>query len=49
MIISSNNQRLQRMIVQRWQLFRVFNETEQPILTYNQTPKSYGMTNTYRV
>ena len=47
-IISSNNQRLQRLIVHRWQLFKSFNETEEPILSYSQTQKSYGMANTYR-
>jgi len=47
-IFDSNNKKLQRLIVQRWQLFKTFNAPEEPIMNYVQTQKTYGMTNTYR-
>lgn len=47
-IFDSNNQKLQRLIVQRWQLLKTFSAPEEPIMSYVQTQKTYGMNNTYR-
>jgi hypothetical protein len=48
LIYHSNNQRLQRLIAQRWQAFQTYNAAEEPIMNYAQTQKSYGLTNNYR-
>jgi hypothetical protein len=45
----SNNQRLQRLIVGRWQVFQTFSGPIEPIVDYNQTQKSYGMRSTYGI
>jgi hypothetical protein len=47
-ICVSNNQKLQRLIAQRWQIFQTYNSTEEPIMNYAQTQKNYGLNNTYR-
>ena len=44
----SNNQRLQRAIFHRWQVFKSFSGQGEPIMAYAQNQKTYGMSNTYR-
>ncbi|UJR22061.1 hypothetical protein I4U23_025129 [Adineta vaga] len=44
-MIMCNNQKLQRLIVQRWQVFQTFNAPEEPIINYAHTQKTYGMAN----
>jgi len=45
--IMCNNQRLQRLVVGRWQIFQSMGGPVEPIIDYSQTQKSYGMRNTY--
>ena len=43
----SNNQRLQRLVVGRMQIFKSFSGPVEPIMNYASTQKTYGMRNTY--
>jgi hypothetical protein len=45
--LSSNNQRLQRLVVGRWQVFKSFSGPTEPIMNYASTQKTYGIRNTY--
>jgi hypothetical protein len=44
----SNNKKLQNFIAQRWHIFQTYNATEEPIMNYAPTQKTYGLNNTYR-
>lgn len=43
----SNNQRLQRLVVGRLQIFKSFSGPVEPIMNYASTQKTYGMRNNY--
>ena len=43
----SNNQRLQRVIVGRWQVFKSFSGPVEPIMNYATPQKTYGIRSTY--
>ncbi|CAF2075625.1 unnamed protein product [Rotaria magnacalcarata] len=45
--IMCNNQKLQRLFVNRWQVFKTYGGPEEPIMTYANNQKSYGLNNTY--
>ncbi|CAF0914881.1 unnamed protein product [Adineta steineri] len=46
-VIMCNNQRLQRIIVGRLQVFQSFGGPIEPIMNYANTQKTYGLKNTY--
>jgi hypothetical protein len=46
-ILFSNNQRLQRLIVGRWQVFKSFSGPTEPIINYANTQKTYGIRSAY--
>ena len=43
----SNNQRLQRLIVGRLQVFKSFGGPVEPIMSYVNTQKTYGIRSAY--
>ncbi|CAF3436497.1 unnamed protein product [Rotaria sp. Silwood1] len=45
--IMCNNQKLQRLFVNRWQIFKSYGGPAEPIINYANTKKTYGMNNTY--
>ncbi|CAF0772408.1 unnamed protein product [Adineta ricciae] len=47
-VIMCNNQKLQQLVVQRWQIFQTFNAPEEPIMNYAHTQKTYGMANSHQ-